>query len=101
VITFFHTRHVCGHSVYWSDPAVGMAVARAPCPWCGAETGKPVPKDVNFFRSPRDGTMAFRRRLPDSRAPWPEDLPLIGDGEVAIQHQTGDVCCLNEKPHDL
>ena len=43
----FSIGHVCGHSVYWSDALVGMTVARAPCPWCGAEAGKPVPEDVD------------------------------------------------------
>ena len=41
---FWHARHTCGHSVYWSDPNVAVLVSASSCPWCGAENRKKVPQ---------------------------------------------------------
>jgi hypothetical protein len=98
---FFHIRHVCGHSVFWSDGDFAMAASAAPCPWCGGETGShTVPPEVNMTcGTDPDQPMAFRAFLPGRLVPWPEDrsnapwLDRYDDGPVIVRHMTGDVCC--------
>jgi len=86
-ITFYHTRHSCGHSVYWADPDVGMGVANWPCPWCGAETGIHVEDDMISM----SGVLVARRYNPDGTFPWPDDWKK--PDKIIVRHMTGDVCC--------
>jgi hypothetical protein len=97
--TYFHTRHRCGHSVYWSDAVHGFTLAPYPCPYCGGETGKLLPADANVLdfsdyavRTPYTAArvICFRTLNPDGTVP----VPGGEDGEViGIQHMTGNVCC--------
>lgn len=86
--TVFHTRHACGHSVYWGNPMEGFRTAPYPCPWCGAATGTFRPDGDVILIS---GTLVFRELLPDGRVPWPSELPQTD--KVFVQHMTGNVCC--------
>src|ERR1700722_9338897 len=42
IAEFFHIRHACGHSAYWSSADYAIRTAPFPCPWCGAEVGTGV-----------------------------------------------------------
>ena len=39
----YHIKHSCGHSVYWDNPAMGLATKHFPCIYCGGEAGNPHP----------------------------------------------------------
>ena len=92
-ITFFHTRHACGHAVYWSDSVLAAQLAVSPCPWCGGER---VPPDVLMMRDSKLNAMAFRETKPDGSVPWPDGEP-PPDGNVILRHRTDGSCC-DEKP---
>ena len=91
---FWHIRHLCGHSVYWSDMVVAFRTGASPCPWCGAEDGNKVPQDVAMMRDSRMGIYAFREKLPDGRVPWPSDMP-NASGRVILRHSADNSCCSN------
>ena len=91
---FWHSRHACGHAVYWSNPVVAMRTASWPCPWCGGENGRKVPQDVAMMRDRNIGVMAFREKLPDGRIPWPSELREDPDG-VILHHMADNSCCNN------
>jgi hypothetical protein len=91
MLTFFHTKHSCGHSAYWSDAASAFTTSAYPCPWCGGETSLKVPADAPFWRDPRNGVMGFREKLPDGRVPWPKDMK--DPGPVKTQHRADESCC--------
>jgi hypothetical protein len=88
---FWHTKHSCGHSVYWNNPRVAVLMGDYPCPWCGGETGNPAPDDVQCV-SADHGLLGFRELLPDGRAPVPDDL--LRDGiPNKIYHRADNSCC--------
>jgi hypothetical protein len=91
---FWHTRHTCGHAVYWSDPAVALQTSAAPCPWCGAAAGRKVPKNVAMLHDPNAGIFAFRQKLPDGRVPWPSELSDASD-TIIVRHMADNSCCNN------
>ncbi len=90
--TYYHTRHACGHSVYWSDPITGRFLAPYPCPYCGGEAGTPLPADANVLDMSRQtpGLYCFRTRNPDGTVPAIGGEP--GD-RIGIRHMTGNICC--------
>lgn len=85
-----HTRHKCGHSIYWSDPDAAVQLSQWPCPWCGAATGtfKP-PKNAEVISL--SGLYAFRNLRPDGTIPpGPNDKP--GTQGIII-HMSDESCC--------
>jgi hypothetical protein len=91
---FWHVRHACGHAIYWSDPIVAIQTSAAACPWCGAEVGKKVPKNVLMFHDPNAGLVAFREKTPDGCVPWPRELSDVPDS-VIVRHMADGSCCNN------
>jgi hypothetical protein len=88
---FWHARHTCGHSVYWSDPDWAIRTSVAPCPWCGGETGQKVPADIPILRIREAGVMAFREKMPDGTPPWPHDVSV--PETVSLHHAADESCC--------
>ncbi|WP_428375382.1 hypothetical protein [Lichenicoccus sp.] len=78
---FWHTRHVCGHSVAWSDIDRALAMSAYPCPWWGGETGHTrVPKEENMG-SDLAGNLFFIRD--------PSQVP----GRIVLHHRADEYCC--------
>lgn len=91
--SFFHTRHACGHSVYWSDATWGRNAAEWPCPWCGGESGERLmPFDDACWIDEVSGIACFKKKNPDGSCPVPGPLGRT----ITIKHMTGNVCC--ERP---
>jgi hypothetical protein len=91
--TFYHMRHVCGHSVYWSLMSARWLFTRHPCPWCRGEAGNPLPKKAEFFEASR-GIWAFRKlSWWRGRVPWPPHLAFLRDEPVTLAHMAGDCDC--------
>lgn len=88
---FWHARHACGHSVFWSDPGWAIRISAARCPWCGGETGQRAPQDVIMLRIKEAGVLAFRGTQPDDSPPWPIDLSM--PETVRLHHAANDSCC--------
>jgi hypothetical protein len=106
VIEFFHTRHVCGHAVYWSNAELAMLASASPCPWCGAETGAVKPPEgddavVRFF-DPKgrlsERLTVFRRLNPDGSALVPPDMIRNPNEPVIIRHRADEACCKGDRP---
>lgn len=91
----FHTLHSCGHSVYWTDAAVGMGAVAFPCPWCGGESGHIPPLGTTVVRHGPD-VYCIRELNPDGT------IELQGEptGPVVVRHMTGDGCCGAPAPPD-
>ena len=90
---FWHVRHSCRHSIYWSDPVVALRASQAPCPWCGGETGRhTVPATEPMLYDPKAGVAAFREKNPDGTIPWCSQLANTL-GEVTARHMGDNSCC--------
>jgi hypothetical protein len=87
--TYYHARHVCGHAVFWSDPAFAVTASDHPCPWCGGETGESKPPPNVLCVADALGLVCFRALNPDGTAPIPgrEGEPII------LQHRADEWCC--------
>jgi hypothetical protein len=92
---YWHARHACGHSVYWSDMQVAFKTGAAPCPWCGAENGTKVPQNVAMMHDRRMGVYAFREKLPNGRVPWPSGVPHTASDMIIVHHRADKSCCNN------
>lgn len=93
---FFHVRHACGHSVYWSKAGYAIRTAPFPCPWCGAERGNTVSPDEIVIQM--SDALVFREFLPGQRVPLPKGWPPTN--EVVIRHLPDESCCGgNTKPN--
>jgi hypothetical protein len=44
----YHTLHVCGHAVPWTNAYSGLSLKDYPCPRRGAESGCTLPLGVNI-----------------------------------------------------
>lgn len=64
-VSFRHSRHSCGHAVYWIDAEAAMLAESSPCPWCGGETGDKVSADMNLMYDPGTGIVIFKEMLPN------------------------------------
>ena len=90
ITDYFHTRHACGHSVYWSDGLMGMTLAPYPCPYCGGETGVEKPPQ-DAMLDVGEGIRCFMHLNSDGSVPRvPGERP---GREIGIHHMTGNVCC--------
>lgn len=81
-LVYYHLRHSCGHTAYWTDPFVGMRCTPWPCPWCGAATGETFP--------PNEATIDYGDGCFVSREK-PTHHP--SGGPVLIQHMYNEYCC--------
>jgi hypothetical protein len=92
--TYYHTRHSCGHSVYWSDVRISVLCSHYPCPWCGGQYRlNPAPVTAKLLECD-EGIYCFRELLPGNRVPYAKGQPIHSPSEaVAIQHMTGNRCC--------
>jgi len=75
----YHTRHCCGHSVYWDTPGAAVLSADLPCPWCMGASPRCVVCD------PRLGTCRQDPEAVGSEA-------AIGSA-VLIRHMADESCC--------
>jgi|SRR5271166_1127505 len=102
--TFYHMRHVCGHSVYWSLMSARWMFACHPCPWCAGPaarsdpyghvlSGTPLPKKKTKFFQVSNGIWAFRKLSWWGRVPWPPHLAFLRDEPVTLSHMPGDCGC--------
>lgn len=90
----YHTKHSCGHSVYWSDPRFGMNVSIWPCPWCGAENGElDLPADALATYDPAENLLCIRQLNDDGTVPQPEGFDEPLSRTIIVQHETGERCC--------
>lgn len=87
---FWHTRHSCGHSAYWSDKVLAFRTGFAPCPWCGALDGKKVPDDMPLVHYNPGDIYVFREKQADGTVPWSGEGPR---GEVILRHRADNSCC--------
>lgn len=94
-VVYFHSRHVCGHAVYWSDAATAFETCAWPCPWCGGEQRKQFPPD-GVMLDCGDGVLCFQQLNEDG------SVPAATPGEhgkfVVIQHRADETCCLPWRP---
>jgi hypothetical protein len=93
ITEFFHIRHACGHSVYWSSADYAIRTAPSPCPWCGAEAGIEVSPDEIAIQI--SDALVFREFLPGQRVPVPIGWPRAG--EIVIRHLPDESCCNESK----
>ncbi len=91
----FHAVHSCGHSVYWTDAAVGMGAAAFPCPWCGGESGHIPPLGTTVVRH-GPNVYCIRELNPDGTMDLEGEL----GARVVVRHMTDDVCCEAPAPPD-
>lgn len=85
---YFHTRHACGHAVFWSDVTIAASLAPYPCPYCGGEAGKPTPPEANTLDC-GEGLYCFRYMNDDGTVPGPGS---IGE-QVVLRHRVDGLCC--------
>lgn len=91
----FHTLHSCGHSIYWTDSAVGMGAAAFPCPWCGGESGHMPPLGTTIVRH-GPNLYAIRELNPDVTM----ELQAEVNAPVVVRHMAGGTCCEAPAPPD-
>ncbi len=104
ILTYYHTRHTCGHSVYWSDKVLAYGTSYYPCQWCGAETGTHKPPDGSIveymgFRNTFKRVWIFQKFNDDGSVPWCEGMPGGIDDPVRINHRRDNSCCDEGKQH--
>jgi hypothetical protein len=93
---FFHVRHACGHSVYWSSADYAIRTAPFSCPWCGGEASIEVSPDEIAIQM--SDALVFREFLSGQRVPVPEGWPRAD--EIVIRHLPDESCCGgNRKAH--
>src|SRR6185312_12733730 len=93
IAEFFHIRHACGHSVYWSSADYAIKTAPFPCPWCGAEAGSGVSPDEIVIQM--SDALVFREFLPGNRVPMPKGWPSVD--EIVVRHFPDESCCGGDK----
>jgi len=84
--TLFHSKHSCGHDVYWSDPLIAAMTSDFPCAWCSQE----VLADKRILFDPIMNVSC--RQDAGSMSKYEEDE------YVLIMHRADNQCC-EEKEH--
>lgn len=83
----YHTRHSCGHAVYWDSLAKAYMWGEYPCPWCGGANGTlDIPDYLPVIHQPGTDRDHVRKD--------PTALCGCESGRTIIsKHRADDSCC--------